>query len=605
MLGVPERHGSQKAFATQTIEPQRAGVSVLHIAPSSQLIWCRTVVLILAVLGSAPPASAYTYEQVGVASNFVIHEGNVYFGQSDGSLTTLDLETGGVIARKKDALYPRSLQWTEAGILLVSYRGTALLNPSTLDAIWQIHNRDTSGLAGQRLVMYDGYGLVECRQLATGNVLWSYKLEGALDIMIESGKVLVFRSAVFDGPHCLPAVVLLDLETGKVTLHKTTPTGVHYLKAFFDGQRVYLAAGTYKGVHDPRFTRFDQGRPSARFEKLVVWDLNGEETEVIPAPEGFKDNWLRYGYPFTLGEKVFVRGRVYDRRDAVPPRMSGLGELVPEDLPGDPETAFTRFEVVDGTLTMRPAALFREMQGFTGKREVTISFESGHHRWTGRLPYLPSPGTVFAVGSTADRILLGSNLGHVECIDAQTGRSIWMYVFPTIRHTMSYSSWGMPPYMATAAATYRRENRNPIPESGMVLDGSVEPSRPKVVLDPSPSNPFEELPRYLAIAWSGAVAPPILVGLMALARGRRHWDGRILAGLSLALTVAATACLWSYGRVSLASSVGLRISMLVPLLAAFAYCLICLREKQRISGVLLLLCSAAITVYLFPAFIHL
>ena len=251
---------------------------------------------------------------------------------------------------------------------------------------------------------------------------------------------------------------------------------------------------------------------------------------------------------------------------------------------------------------MRPAAICRELRG---SQPVTISLESGPRKWTGRLPYLPSPGTLFAVGSTADRILLGSNLGHVECIDAETGRSIWMYMFPTIRHTMSYSSYGLPPYMATAAAIYKRENRSVAPESGMVLEGSGEPSRPKIILDPSPSNPFEKLGQYLAIAWSGAVFPLVFVGLIVLAHRRNPWDSRIRAVLSLGLMPAPVICLWFYGRVSLGSSIALRVGMFVPLLAAIVYSVICIRERRWISSALLLFSSAAIAVYLFPAFLHL
>jgi hypothetical protein len=159
--------------------------------------------------------------------------------------------------------------------------------------------------------------------------------------------------------------------------------------------------------------------------------------------------------------------------------------------------------------------------------------------------------------------------------------------------------------MATAAAIYKRDNRNPAPESGTVLDGSIEPSHPKIIRDPSPANPFRKLPRYLVIAWSGAAAPPIFAAFSVLARRKRRYDSRILAALSLVLIVPATACLWSYGRVSFGSSIGLRVAILVLLLTALAYSVTSLREKHRVSGALFLLSSVAIAVYLFPAFVHL
>ncbi len=461
-------------------------------AGAPQSVRFAVTILTFVFLWLAAPISAYTYRQVGVASNFVIREDKVYFSQSDDSLTILDLETGDVVLRKKDVFPARTLQSTDVGILLQSHRGMALLRPVTLDVIWQAEKRHGSLLGEQRLIAQDGNGLVECRALATGNVLWSYKLPGALDVVVERGKVLVFRSAVYEGRNGVPAVVLLDLKTGKEILHKTTPPGVHYIEAFFDGERVYLAAGTYKGEYTPNITRYDKGRPSACFEHLLIWDLSGHEIESIPAPESLRNNRLRlYHEPFTLGGRIFVRGHAYDSDEGIPPATTGLGELVPNRIPiGDPRTVFTRFAVQGGVLTMRPAAILRKMS-YRDNEPVMISLESEYHQWTGKLPYLPSPGTLFAVGSTADRILLGSNLGHVECIDRETGRSIWMYVFPTIRHTLSASSWSSPPDKAAAAAQYERDNRNLKPESGMVLDGSTEPSKPKIVLDPFPTNPFK------------------------------------------------------------------------------------------------------------------
>jgi len=453
---------------------------------------CATTLVTFILLYLQGWAWAYTYRQVGVASNFVIHADRVYFAQSDDSLTILDLETGEVVLRKKGLWPARTIEWTESGILVQSYRGTAMLAPSTLDVIWQAENRHGWIIPGQRLIVRDGNGLVECRQLATGSIVWSYSLPGALELTARGGHLLVFRSAVYEGRNGVPAVVLLDLATGKEALHKTTPPGVHYIETFFDGERIYLAAGTYTGEHTPNITRYDKGRPSARFEQLLIWDLNGSEIESIPTPESLRNDRLQlYHEPFTLEGKTFVRGAVYDSNEGIPHETMGFGELVPNKIPiEDPKTVFTRFAVEGGALTMRPASILREMH-YPDKLPVTISLESEHHRWTGRLPYLPSPGTLFAVGSTADRILLGSNLGHVECIETATGRSLWMYVFPTIRRALSASTWGPPPDRATAAAQYERDNRDLKPSSGMVLDGSTEPSQPKIVIDPVPTNPFK------------------------------------------------------------------------------------------------------------------
>src|SRR4030042_1335782 len=146
---------------------------------------------------------------------------------------------------------------------------------------WSFEDEFSPTILDDRVVSYDGNGLVSCRDLVSGEILWSYDLPGALDIVVENGKVLLFRSAVYDGPKGKPAVVLLDLKTGQQLLYKTTPPGIHYLGAYFDGRHIYLASGSYEGEHTPNITRYDKGRPSAQFERLLIWDLNGEEVEFI------------------------------------------------------------------------------------------------------------------------------------------------------------------------------------------------------------------------------------------------------------------------------------------------------------------------------------
>ncbi len=138
-----------------------------------------------------------------------------------------------------------------------------------------------------------------------------------------------------------------------------------------------------------------------------------------------------------------------------------------------------------------------------------------------------------------------------------------------------------------------------------MLDGSVEPSEPKIVRDPMPSNPFRDLWKYLVIAWLGAITPMVFVALIELAHRRSPWDSRIRAGLSLMLVPLPVMCLWFYGRVSVSSSIALRAGMVVPLLAVVVYSTMCIREKKWISSALFLLSSATIGVYFLPVLTHL
>jgi hypothetical protein len=180
--------------------------------------------------------------------------------------------------------------------------------------------------------------------------------------------------------------------------------------------------------------------------------------------------------------------------------------------------------------------------------------------------------------------VLGSNLGHVECIDSRNGESKWLYIFPTMRHTMSYSSPnGLPPMMATAAAIFRRENKDK-PKSGFqIINGKA--STPSIILDPKPADPFRELPLYLTIAWAGAGIP--LIGFFGLHRYRkiRRVDNKALAVFTLLLTVIAFACFFSFGRVSVGSYIALLLATVVGVVVGFFYVYLCWRRGQRIWAV--------------------
>src|SRR5262249_4659963 len=142
-----------------------------------------------------------------------------------------------------------------------------------------------------------------------------------------------------------------------------------------------------------------------------------------------------------------------------------------------------------------------------------------------------------AAARTSDRLLIGSNLGHVECIDAASGESLWLYVFPTMHQTMSYSSYGMPPMMSESAKIFRSENGTP-PTSGLQLTDQVgKPTR--VIRDPDPTNPFRDLPRLLSIAWAGVVIPVFGVVFLHKHPRTRRWN---LAFISLFLASASFAC---------------------------------------------------------------
>lgn len=446
------------------------------------------------------PVYSYTYDHVGLKSNFLIDDGKVYFVQSDRSLTILNLETGEVIARKKDIECDWMLRQTERGIFMPTADRIYLLDKATLTPIWQIKGtfRDIT----EDCFLSTQETELECRDLVTGNIMWSFKMTGALDILPEKEKVLIFRSATYEGPEHIPVVVLLDIKTGQEMFNKTTPPGIHYLETYFDGDRIYVASGSYKlasrpykEMRTPDITLYDKGRSSARFEKLLVWDLAGNEVDSIQAPENFKKkDRLRSYTEFSLVGKTFARGRIWNSPEDIPPGRPGWGKKERTYSQNDnTEINKTIFNIDNGAVvaTKTEKLLFKK-DGTEIERHIWVEFNSEMINWKGEIPYLKEPGEIVTVAAADGKLLLGTNFGHVECIDIMTAKSLWMYLFPTIRVTMSASSAGPPPHRSKAEALFYKDNSREELKSGIIIQttGSA-PSMPRIVLDPEPTNPFD------------------------------------------------------------------------------------------------------------------
>lgn len=135
------------------------------------------------------------------------------------------------------------------------------------------------------------------------------------------------------------------------------------------------------------------------------------------------------------------------------------------------------------------------------------------------------------ITDAAGKLLLGSSEGQVECVDIDTGRARWIYVFPVIRRTMSYSTpYGMPPYRTQQAADYWEDVRKTDFLGGSLLlsEGfdvsscawsELQDSREyagRVVFDPSPDDPFPNLRRRAMWLAVYALLPIVSFSLILL-----------------------------------------------------------------------------------------
>jgi len=517
-------------------------------------------------------AGGYTFEQIGVASNFLVESGKVHFVQSDGRMTVLELDSGKVLARSTKPVSGFTLERVEHGIL-VRGSGTSLLDAKTLEEMWTFPAYKIQ-VTGDRLICEDRAG-IRCQDLRTAERLWTYRLDGAIDYAAEKGKVLVFRESRFEGPGGVPAVALLDLATGKEIFRRTTPPKVHFLDAFFDGERIYLPAGSFSGAHVPNITRYDSGRPAATYERMLVWDLEGNEVESIKAAKRAQLTTPDGGTAYAFRGKVLARNRVWASLDHVPPWTAGRGKAIKD---GDYIGGKT-FQLGDATMKCW------SRQTLKGEL-LHASFRSPAHTWAGHAPYLDTrDAKIVTVEATKELVLLGSNMGHVEAVERTSGRSVWMYRFPTTKATMSYSSNSLPPSMATAAKNFRRENEQlRTPVAGFSLRGSQAPSSPVITVDPDPFNPYSNLRYYQAIAWVGVLGPLALTGFAIFAY---RWEKRRSLGqaiLCLLSAIAAVLAFRYFGRVSALAGIGLLFAIAIPLLATFVFAFVTIGNKQRVAG---------------------
>lgn len=548
-------------------------------APSLQPLL--RVLFLLALSGSTLPCRAYTYIQVGVDSNFLIDGNRVLFAQADRSLTVLALDSGEVLQRDKSRDYSGTLLRTSHGLLVLNSSAIALLNATNFNVLWEIKPQLEPDVADDRLVSCDGDGKVECRSLSDGRVRWTYDLTGALEIVAAAGRVLVHHSAVYE-EGTAPAIALLDLDSGKELFRKAPPFGTNWASAFFDGTNLYVETGPFSGK-----------RSDYKPEWLAIWNTRGEEIGAIPIPAELRDK-VRYRQLFDLDGKTFWQGRVYANRQSIPYEKQSGPITISEKTNGIWKTFQSDYDLGDGISFVERVKDLSTTNATAYAME--IEWRAPTNNWKGVLTYLVDRGRIAAIATANGKLLVGTDLGHVECINAANGESLWLYLFPTLHRTMSSSAQGRPPTMSEAAAIFRQENRRD-PDSGLQIVGG-NTSRPRVVTDPEPVDPFRRLPYYVAAAWSGAAIPLVILFALHVAPRTRQWGSGTL-GLSAAWLTFLLYCGYVFfGRISPGSSLALKISIAIALALLFGHTLYAYQCGRRFQGTVLALIFAGVVLFM-------
>jgi outer membrane protein assembly factor BamB len=543
--------------------------------------------LFLALGGSTLSGAASTgVEQAGVESNFLIDGYRVRFAQADGSLTTLSLSSGDVLGRNRTRDFSGTLLSLPQGVLLLGSRSIVMLNPTNFTARWETPFHQDPNVAGDALVSQDGKGLVECRSLDDGRVRWSYELAAASTVVAESGKVLLHRDVTHDESK-LPMIVVLDLESGKVLQRRIATNRVHWARTWFDGTNIFIEGGVFK-----------TNRLDYRTERLAVWNTAGEETGVINIPIVMQRS-VREGHIFDLDNKTFWKGRVYASRASIPVEQRGRPESVMGPTNGMSRAIETEHQLGGGEVLFERAMYVTSRTNAVSAFALQVELRDPTNRWTGVLSYLLDHGRIVSAAKAGGKILIGTDLGHVECVSADTGETQWLYYFPTLRRTVSSGAQAAPSMEAEAAAAFRRDNSQP-PTSGLQVVGG-KAVQPRIIADPEPADPYRRLPLKLALAWCGGGLPLLILILLHAVPASRRWEPASLGAVAVWLTFAVFSAYVFVGRVSFWSSMTLKAALGAGFAAGLFGVIQCFRRRQWIEGAIIVVIYAAVALFMAQA----
>lgn len=387
------------------------------------------VSVVMALLAQPTLTEAREYQTlVGVTSNLVVVGGKVLFAQADGSLTVLDVQTGEVRARVQGD-YSGRLTVADGAVIRWGDDEVSVLDQESLKERWRAEAFDL-WLDGKVLfARLDGE--IARMDLATGKVVWRRPFEQVHSFVVAKGRVLVFRDReqrwnapkdAFDELGAYFAV--LDAGDGTITSRVDYPISDDRIReAYFDGEHVYLARGSYEN----------------RVEELEVLDLEGATQGSVqpPEPEAGTNRvrWGRIG-DFRVGELSFLRGglvcrgsepcrdgRVTEQRHPVraaegPSRSDDAGERI---FGSGAAMVATRWQ---------PNDLLRVRMGDDPPFEY-------------RAPHLALDGaSVSGAVASGDLAIIATTVGVVEGVSAKRGAVSWRYTFAPQWHHIPGCAFG-------------------------------------------------------------------------------------------------------------------------------------------------------------------
>lgn len=247
------------------------------------------------------------------------------------------------------------------------------------------------------------------------------------NLQVDEGRVFFVQ---FDG-----SLTVLDLETGEVLARKPF-VGQHESGRFYSMEHGIAWVGNYADLLD---------RETLEFRSDNAFSGN--------TPDFDRSNFVNRLSPEELAQLEAQAAQSRFTR-------SGLLNFY-EEYPGD------SIELTSGTI--HPIA---------HANTFILHYSSTNAEWFCALPYLRERERIVAVTEHEGKLLLGSDAGHVECVDLASGKSLWLYVFPVLR--WSYLDGSDPSWFGDTASAWHRNFRD-LPKTVGMVRLPADPGKDEII----------------------------------------------------------------------------------------------------------------------------
>jgi len=209
-------------------------------------------------------------------------------------------------------------------------------------------------------------------------------------------------------------------------------------------------------------------------------------------------------------------------------------------MPSLPRKTRGRFELAGGVLVIR------HLEDYLGHARSVAEFAGELGRWRVMLPNLEPDTDVVEATTGRSSVLMVSAHGHLECLDASSGKTRWIYTFESSSGAVDCDDFGRDEG-TTGGADKQRPSADalmasvPVPAgfearkalwTDLVVGATVDAN---TIADPEPGGPVLFSVRARLGYWSLAIGASILALVAAVIANRRPGRGRRLLAAWLAI----------------------------------------------------------------------